>query len=109
MFLPLMSESAHADAFLLQDLSLSFYIFCRYKVCLVDCVDLICSFYHWWEDCVFFSSAPLPLVSVMVLPSPLHVSHPLGFAPEAALEHLGLPPGSSGVEVLQPLGSQGPG
>ena len=31
-----------------------------------------------------------------------------GFAPEAALEDLGLPQGGPGVEVLQLLGSQGP-
>ena len=36
----------------------------------------------------------------MILFAPLHVGHPLGFAPEAALEDLG-------VEVLQLLGSQG--
>ena len=108
MLLPLMSESAHADAFLLEDLSLSCCIFCRCKVCLVGCVDLICSFYHWREECVFSSLATLPLVSVVVLPPPLHVSRPPGFAPEAALEHLRLPLGSSGVEVLQLLGSQGP-
>ena len=53
------------------------------------------------------SLATLPLVSVGVLPPPLRVSHPPGFAPEAALEDLGLPPGSSGVEVVQLLGSQG--
>ena len=46
--------------FLLWDLSLSFYIFHRHKVCLVDRVDLICSLYHWWEDSVFFSLATLP-------------------------------------------------
>ena len=28
----------------------------------------------------------------MVLFSPLHVGHPLGFAPESTLEDLGLPP-----------------
>ena len=53
------------------------------------------------------SLATLPLVSVGILPPPLLLSHPPGFAPEAALEDLGLPPGSSGVEVVQLLGSQG--
>ena len=42
----------------------------------------------------------------MVLFPPLHVAHLLGFAPEAALEDLGLPTGP-GVEVVQLLGSQG--
>ena len=34
----------------------------------------------------------------------LHVACPLGFAPEAALEDLGLPQGGPGVEVVQLLG-----
>ena len=25
------------------------YIFHRHRICLVDCVDLICSLYNWWE------------------------------------------------------------
>ena len=43
----------------------------------------------------------------MVLFPPLHVGPPLGFAPEAALEDLGLPPRGPGVEVVQLLGLQG--
>ena len=43
----------------------------------------------------------------MVLFPPLHVGRPLGFAPEAALEDLGLPQWGPGVEVVQLLGSQG--
>ena len=43
----------------------------------------------------------------MVLLPPLHVGRPLGFAPEAALEDLGLPLGGPGVEAVQLLGSQG--
>ena len=42
----------------------------------------------------------------MVLFPPLHVGRPLGFAPEAALEGLGLPLGGPGLEVVQLLGSQ---
>ena len=38
------------------------------------------------------SSKPhCPCVSIVVLFLPLHVGHPLGLAPEAALEDLGLP------------------
>ena len=40
----------------------------------------------------------------MVLFPPLHVGRPLGLAPEAALEDLGLPLGGPGVEVVQLLG-----
>ena len=43
----------------------------------------------------------------MTLFSPLHVGCPLGFAPEAALEDLGLPQLGPGVEAVQLLGSQG--
>ena len=35
------------------------------------------------------------------------MGQPLGFAPEAALESLGLPLGGPGAEVGQLLGSQG--
>ena len=49
-----------------------------------------------------------PWVSIMVLSPPLQVGHPLGFAPEAALEDLGLPLWGLGVDVEQVLGLQGP-
>ena len=44
---------------------------------------------------------------MVVLFPPLHVDHPLGFAPEAALEALGLPLRGPGVEVVQLLGLLG--
>ena len=47
--------------FLLWELSLSFYIFHRHRVCLVDCVDLICSLYSWWEGFGSSSLVTLPL------------------------------------------------
>ena len=58
--------------------------------CLVDCVDLIRSWYCWWEGFGSSSLATLPMGfnCGFIL---LHVGHPLGFAPEAALENLGLP------------------
>ena len=37
------------------ELSVSFYIFHRHSICLVDCVDLICSLYSWWQS--FWSSS----------------------------------------------------
>jgi len=45
--------------FLLWELSMAFYIFHRHRVCLVDCVDLICSLYSWWEG---FGSSSLAIV-----------------------------------------------
>ena len=43
----------------------------------------------------------------MVLFLPLYVDRSLGFAPEAALEGLGLPLGGPGVKVVQLFGLQG--
>ena len=67
------------------------HIFHRHRVCLVDHVDLICSLYSWWEGFGSSSLATLPLDINCVLLPPLHVGHPLRFAPEATLEDLGLP------------------
>ena len=47
--------------FLLWELSMTFYIFHRHRVCLVDCVDLICSLYSWSEGFGSSSFATLPL------------------------------------------------
>ena len=47
--------------FLLWKLSMTFYIFHRYRVCLVDRVDLICSLCSWWEGFGCSSLATLPL------------------------------------------------
>ena len=47
--------------FLLWGLSLSFNIFQKHRICLVDCVDLICSLYSWWEEFGSYSNATLPL------------------------------------------------
>ena len=40
---------------------MAFYIFHRHRVCLVDCVDLICSLYSWWGGFGSSSLATLPL------------------------------------------------
>ena len=40
---------------------MTFYIFRRHRVCLVDCVNLICSLYSWWEGFGSSSLATLPL------------------------------------------------
>ena len=47
--------------FLLWELSMSFYIFHRHRVCLVDLVDLICSLYSWSEGYGSSSLATLSL------------------------------------------------
>ena len=47
--------------FLLWEFSVSFYIFHRCRVWLVDHVDLIFSLYNWWEGFGSSFSATLPL------------------------------------------------
>ena len=71
---------------------MSFYMFHRHRICLVDHVDLICSLYSWWEGLGSSSLATLLLDSTVVLFPPLHVGHPQGFAPGASMEDLGLLP-----------------
>ena len=70
---------------------MTLYIFHRNRVCLVNRVDLICSLYSWWESFGSSSLTTLPWVSIVILFPPMHVGRPLGFAPEVALEDLGLP------------------
>ena len=70
---------------------MSFYIFHRHIVCLVDHIDLICSLYSWWEGFGSSSLATLPLGFNCGFISTSDVDCPLGFVPEAALEDLGLP------------------
>ena len=61
VFSPPMSMLSELVRFLLWELSMSFYIFHRHRVCLVDRVDLICCLYSWWEGFGSSSSATLPL------------------------------------------------
>ena len=89
------------------ELSMTFYIFQKCRLCLVDHVDLVWILYSWGEGFGSSSITTLPWVSTVVLFPPLHVGCPLGFAPEAALEALGLPLWGPGVEVGQLLQLQG--
>ena len=77
--------------FLLWKLSVTFRIFHRHRVCLVDRVDLNLQLVElmggFW---VFFLSHTAPGFQLWFY-FHLHVGCPLGFAPEAALEDLGLP------------------
>ena len=69
---------------------MAFYIFHHHRVCLVDHVDLICSFYNWWEGFGSSSLATLPLgFNCGFISSSM--CRRWGLAPEAALEGLGLP------------------
>ena len=90
---------------------MSFYIFHGPRVCLVDCLDLISSLYSWWEGFRSSSLATLPLgFNCGFISTSACLGHPLGFAPEAALEDLGLPhEGQVWRRFIQLLGTQGSG
>ena len=79
---------------------MSFYIFHTHRVCLVERVDFICSLYTSWEGFGSSFYSPCLWVAIVVLFPPLHVGHPLWFAPVAALEDFGLPQGGPGVGVV---------
>ena len=61
VFLPPMSTAVRTSAFSYWELSITFYIFHRHRVYLVDCLDLICSLYSWQEGFASFSLVTLPL------------------------------------------------
>ena len=93
--------------FLLWKLSLSLYVFHRHRVCLVDCVDWICSLYTWWEDLGSSCSATLPLDFNCHFIFTSAGEFSTGFASEAALLDPG-PLWGPGMEVAQLLGLQQP-
>ena len=69
---------------------MTFYIFHRHRVCLVDHIDFNLYLVKLvGRFGVFFLSHPW--VSIVILFPPPHVSRSLGFAPETALEDLGFP------------------
>ena len=94
--------------FLLWDLSLSFYIFHRFKHCLVDCVDFICSLYHWWEGLGFSFLATLCLgFNCGFISTSVYESSP-GVYFSGCPGGLGSALGKTGGEVVWLLGLQGP-
>ena len=58
VFLPPMSTAIRTSEFCFVGALNVVYIFHRHRVCLADCVDLICSLYSWWG---FVSSALVTL------------------------------------------------
>ena len=61
VFLPPMSTAIRTSVFSFLELSMTFYIFHRQRVCLVDHVDLICSLNSWGEGLGSSSLATLSL------------------------------------------------
>ena len=86
---------------------MTFYTFHRHRVCLVDHVDLVCSLYSWGEGFDSSSLTTLPLCFNYGFISTSACGWSIGFAPEAALEDLGLPLRGPGVELVQLLGLHG--
>ena len=70
---------------------MSFYTFHRHTVCLVVHVNLICNLYSQWEGFGSSSLVTLPLGFNCGFISTSACGSSLGFAPETALEDLGLP------------------
>ena len=60
VFLLPMSTAIRTSVISFVELSMTFYMFHRHSVCLVDHVDLICSLYSWWEGFGSSSLATLP-------------------------------------------------
>ena len=120
VFLPPMSTAIRIVCFLLREFSMTFYIFHRHRVCLVDHMDLIRSLYSWWEGFGSSSLATLPLgfncgfISTSACGSSIGVCSwgcpgGLGFAPEPNLEVLGLPSEGQVWRRHSCLGGRGPG
>ena len=61
VFLPPVSTAIRTSSVLLWELSVTFYLFHRDRVFLVDRVGLICSLYSWWWGFRSSSLATLPL------------------------------------------------
>ena len=70
---------------------MTFYIFHRHRVCLVDHMDLICSLYSWWEGFGSSSLATLPLGFYYGLIS-TSTPRPLGFSSWGCPGGLGFAP-----------------
>ena len=77
VFLPPMSTAIRTSVFSLVGTLSVLFIYSIDTVCLVDCVDLICSLYSWLEGFESSSLATLPWLSTVVLFSPLHMGCPL--------------------------------
>ena len=105
--LPPVSTAIRTSVFLWWELSVTFYIFHRHRVCLVDHVDLICSLYSWWEGFGSSSLATLPLGFSCGFISTSTCGSSAEVCLETILGDLGLPLWGPGVEVVQLLGSQG--
>ena len=104
VFLPPMSTAIRTSAFSFVGAVNVFYIFCRHRVCLVDCVDLICSLYSWWEGFGSSSLATLPLGFNCGFISTSACGSSTGVCCWGCSGGLGSAPVRAGVEVVQLLG-----
>ena len=90
VFLPPKSTAIRTSAFSFVG-ALNNLVYSPQRVCLVDHVDLACSFYSWWEGFGCSSLATLPLGFNCGFISTSACGSSTGIAPESALEDLSLP------------------
>ena len=96
------------ECFILWKHSLSFNIFYRQRVCLVDCGNLICSLDSWWEGFQTSSFVALPLkLSGSFIPISECVS-PSGVCSQGCPKRLESAQWGPDMEVVQLLGLQEP-
>ena len=100
---PQLSELVY---FLLWEVSMTFYIFQRHRICLVDHMDLLCSIYSCWGGFGSSSLATLLLGFNCGFISWTCGSYN-GVCSEPAMEAFGLPLWRAGVEVGLLMVSQG--
>ena len=86
---------------------MTFYIFHRHRVCLVNHVDLICSLYSWWEGFRSSSLATLPLGFNCGFISTSACGSSTGVCSWGCPGGLEFALWGSGVEVVQLIGLQG--
>ena len=101
------SQLSELVRFLLWELSMSFYIFHRLRVCLLDCVDYSAACTAGGKVLGLLPQPHCPWVSICGFIFTSACGSFTEFAPEAVLDDLGLPLLGPGVEVVQLLGSQG--
>ena len=101
---PQLSERVHL---LLWELSMPFYTFHRHRVCLDDCMDLICSLFNWWKGFGSSSLATLPLGFNCGFISTSARGLSIGVWSWGCPGELGFALWGPGLEVVQLIGSQG--
>ena len=107
VFLPPMFTAIRTRTFSFFEVSMTFYILNRYRVCLVDHMDLICSLYSWWEGFGSSSLATLPLSLNCGFISTSSCGSYTGVCSCGCPGGLVFAPVRPGMEIIPMIGSQG--